>query len=430
MNLEIVTISLVVNLVILIKYNYSCIKQQVLLLLTFIIGLTFVGQLDTLLPLYFLSSVILIIRRLRNLSKITLCISIYFAIYLFYGVLVQDTVAAIIAFIAKYWQFIVFFLVYNITIKSKENISINLIYLSLLMETLLGIYLLFTGQMIDPNGLVRLVSNSQPITGNLAIAILPISAYLFFSDDTSYAIKRKILMVNLMFLVWIVLSGTRGYLLIYLLTMPVFVLDYLKFKTNNFKSLIKGIMLFIFSFAMITLALLVLVPDIVDKVDSILRLSASVGIRTYENALSVQFFQNTSIFVQIFGIGLGGNAGDYPEYLIALNKQLVLGMWHSSKYMYDSGVLFHNFYANILITLGIFGIIAITIISIYIFIIVKQSCYNNNSLRYVLSLYLIGFLMMNYYRWSADCGIGEMIILALVLKKINQDKGKKEEEYF
>ena len=65
-------------------------------------------------------------------------------------------------------------------------------------------------------------------------------------------------MVNLMFLVWIVLSGTRGYLLIYLLTMPVFVLDYLKFKTNNFKSLIKGIMLFIFSFAMITLALLVL----------------------------------------------------------------------------------------------------------------------------------------------------------------------------
>lgn len=109
MNLEIVTISLVVNLVILIKYNYSCIKQQVLLLLTFIIGLTFVGQLDTLLPLYFLSSFILIIRRLRNLSKITLCISMYFAIYLLYGVLVQDTVAAIIAFIAKYWQFIVFF---------------------------------------------------------------------------------------------------------------------------------------------------------------------------------------------------------------------------------------------------------------------------------------------------------------------------------
>ena len=105
-------------------------------------------------------------------------------------------------------------------------------------------------------------------------------------------------------------------------------------------------------------------------------------------------------------------------------------MWDSSKYMYDSGVLFHNLYANIIITLGIFGIIAITIISIYIFIIVKQSCYNKNSLRYVLSLYLIGFLMMNYYRWSADCGIGEMIILALVLKKINQDKGKKEEEYF
>ena len=129
MNLEIVTISLVVNLVILIKYNYSCIKQQVLLLLTFIIGLTFVGQLDTLLPLYFLSSFILIIRRLRNLSKITLCISMYFAIYLLYGVLVQDTVAAIIAFIAKYWQFIVFFLVYNITIKTKENISINLKYL-------------------------------------------------------------------------------------------------------------------------------------------------------------------------------------------------------------------------------------------------------------------------------------------------------------
>ena len=30
-------------------------------------------------------------------------------------------------------------------------------------------------------------------------------------------------------------------------------------------------------------------------------------------------------------------------------------------------------------------------------------------------------MLMNYYRWSAVCGIGEMVIFALVLKKVKQD---------
>lgn len=33
-----------------------------------------------------------------------------------------------------------------------------------------------------------------------------------------------------------------------------------------------------------------------------------------------------------------------------------------------------------------------------------------------MHLFQLSFLLMNYYRWSAVCGIAEMIIFALTLK--------------
>lgn len=419
MELEIALISVSAYIYRLIKTNSLWITQQLELLMIFIIGLTFIGKLDVLLPIFFLASLVLLIKHLKNISYWTLFFCGYFGLYLLYGLIVQSTVSTIIAFVAKCWQFIVFFLVINSTLHfRKENIYYN-IKLGLVIETLLGIYLLFTGQMVDPNGLVRLVSNSQPITGNLAIATLPLTVYLYFNSNNK--IKSKLILINLFFLVWIILSGTRGYLLVYALTMFVIMLDYFRIKTSNIILLLKNILICIALLGSIIIIAMLVFPEMIDIVDSILRLNASVGIRTFENALAIDFFKNTSLINEIFGIGMGGTAGDYPEYLIALNRQLLLGMWHSAKYMYDSGVLFHNLYANVLLNFGVIGIFIIITMSYRIYHIINKISYKSYQIKYALILYFTGFLLMNYYRWSADCGIGEMIILALVLKRIKQE---------
>lgn len=419
MELEIALISVSAYIYRLIKTNSLWITQQLELLMIFIIGLTFIGKLDVLLPIYFLASLVLLIKHLKNISYWTLFFCGYFGVYLLYGLIAQSTVSTIIAFVAKCWQFIVFFLVINSTLHFKKENIYNNIKLGLVIETLLGIYLLFTGQMVDPNGLVRLVSNSQPITGNLAIATLPLTVYLYFNSNNK--IKSKIILMNLFFLVWIILSGTRGYLLVYALTMFVIMLDYFRIKTNNMISLLKNILVCIALLGLIIIIAMLVFPEMIDIVDSILRLNASVGIRTFENALAIDFFNNTSLINEFFGIGMGGTAGDYPEYLIALNRQLLLGMWHSVKYMNDSGVLFHNLYANVLLNFGVIGIFIIITMSCRIYHIINKISCKSYQIKYSLILYFTGFLLMNYYRWSADCGIGEMIILALVLKRIKQE---------
>ncbi|WP_293813035.1 hypothetical protein [uncultured Phascolarctobacterium sp.] len=426
MVLGIALLTVIADIFILIQYKSAYIKQQIYLLLIFIIGLTFVGQLDVLLPIYFTFSAVTLISKLKFVTKVTFFSSIYFLIYLLYGLINQDIVATIVAFVAKFWQFIIFFIVISIKIKFKETITMQTIYTCLIIETLLGMYLLSTGQMMDPNGMVRLVSNSQPITGNLAIVTLPISVYLYFSVNATSVIRRKLILTNLLFLVWIVLSGTRGYLMIYSFTMLVILLDYFGFRVRDIKSLIKNSLFILCGISLVVLLIIIWLPDVTDRVDSILRLSASVGIRTFENALIIDFFKNTSLLVNIFGIGMGGKAGEYSEYLKALNDQLTLGMWHSSRYMYGSGVLFHNLYANILLTLGILGLIVIAFMGLYIYKTISLCCIDSVDIKYALILYFIGFLLMNYYRWSADCGIGEMIILALILQKIKQDKNEDE----
>ena len=104
----------------------------------------------------------------------------------------------------------------------------------------------------------------------------------------------------------------------------------------------------------------------------------------------------------------------------ALNGQFSLGMWNKRHYLNDSGALFHNLYANVLMCLGIFGIVVLVLINISIWKRITRSCGSNVQVRKIMHLFQLSFLLMNYYRWSAVCGISEMIIFALILKLIEK----------
>lgn len=413
--------SIIAYAVTLIKLRNKWVLQQIVFLVVYLIGLTVVGELDALLPIYFVVSLFPFLRYVRRISVFTGYVSLYFGLYLVYGLVNQNAVGALVTFIAKIWQFIVFFVVYDADINIKTENYKNVIRLAVITETLLGFYLMVTSTNMDANGLVRLVSNAQPITGNISTVVLPLSVYFYFKNRGNGRQTKWFLFVNMIMLVWIILSGTRGYTLEFTATMILIFYDYF---TNGKvgETTQKNRMIILVLFAMAAFACVVAVPEILEKFESVLRLKSSVGIRTYENTAIKEFVSKASILTALFGIGLGGQGGNYYAMKNALYRQFSLGMWNRKHYLYDSGALFHNLYANVIMCMGVLGIIVLVCINVEIWKRITYSCGRKIGIRRIMHLFQLSFLLMNYYRWSAVCGIAEMIIFALTLKLLENDE--------
>ena len=424
---QVVAVSVVAYAVSLLKFRKCQLLQKLVFLYIFIVGVTFLGKLDVLLPIYFFVSTCPFITKVRKISKITLFICAWFGIYLVFGLIFQDPVATITSFVAKYWQIIIFFIVIDTPLKSKTIVTYNQLQVSLLIETILAIYLLLTNSKVEENGLVRLVSNAQPITGNIAITVLPISVYLYFKYKNDSKIETKIIFTEMIFFVWIVLSGTRGYTLMFAGTMFIVFYDYwICNQKNKPKAYNRFAIIFLMGFA--ALVFIVVTPEILNRIISILRLEDSTGIRSYENAAEWEFFLNAPWNVKIFGIGLGGTAGTYNAFSSAILKQVSRGMWNKNSYLYGSGAPFHNLFANLLLNLGVIGVIVVIIAEVYIWNIIFRVCKKNSKIKWIFHLYQISFLLMNYFRWSASCGIAETIAFSLTLKLLAKEPTVTEEK--
>lgn len=409
--------SIIAYIVSLIKFTNKKIQQQLVFLIIYLIGLTIIGELDVLLPIYFVVSLLPFIKHIRRISVFTGAISVYFGLYLLYGIINQNLTGTLVTFIAKMWQFIVFFVVYDADINIEEENLKKIIGLAVITETLLGFYLMATSTNIDANGLVRLVSNAQPITGNISTVILPITVYFYLNNRDNSKQTKWLLRVNIIMFIWIVLSGTRGYTLEFVATMMIIFYDYFtNEKVNEISK--KNRRITIVFVILISLIGVMVIPQILEKIESVLRLKSSVGIRTYENAAVKEFLKNAPLFTTLFGIGLGGRGGDCISMRDALYRQFSLGMWGRKHYLYDSGALFHNLYANVIMCMGIIGIFVLVCINIEIWKRITYSCKDKIWIRRIMHLFQLSFLLMNYYRWSAVCGIAEMIIFALILKKL------------
>lgn len=159
------------------------------------------------------------------------------------------------------------------------------------------------------------------------------------------------------------------------------------------------------------LLLVILIPSFSGQIVSILRLNDSGGIRSYENAAEWQFFWNAPWGVKLFGIGMGGTPGRYGAYVDAITAQIAKGMWNQEVYLYEAGSLYHNFFANLILNMGLLGLIVISIMNILIWKKTGQICGQNATEKWAFHLYHIGFLLMNWFRWPAECGIAEIVFM-------------------
>lgn len=421
-----ITLSVFAYIFVLYKFNGSFLTQQVLFLFIYLVSLSAASVMDIVLPIYFIFSLMPFIGKIKRISKMTYFLSLYFGINLFFGLMFQNTTASIITFVAKLWQFLVFFIAFDLDVDILDDSEYWQILLSVIIESILGIYLMITSNNMDANGMVRLVSGAQPITGNIAVAILPMLVYLYFKNRNNSRFEFRLFVISIILFIWIVLSGTRGYTLMFVFTMAIVFYDYLFNQKNRIITSNRNRLVLSFLFVSIVLCVVFFVPQVTEKISSVLRIKSSIGIRTYENKAEMDFFEKSPLHIQLFGIGVGGTAGQNLIFRAAINKQASLGMWNLKHYLYDSGALFHNFFANILLNLGIIGMIFILLANIGIWRRISFVCGEDKALKIIFHLYQISFLLMNYYRWSGDCGISEMIILGLILRFILNEQNNKE----
>lgn len=77
-------------------------------------------------------------------------------------------------------------------------------------------------------------------------------------------------------------------------------------------------------------------------------------------------FLECTVGVKLFGIGMGGTPGRYGAYVDAITAQIAKGMWNQEVYLSEAGSPYHNFFANLILNMGLLGLIVISIMNILI----------------------------------------------------------------
>lgn len=387
---------------------------QVFILIMYLVAITTTESMKITLPIYIVFSTLPYLAGFYEVEKPVFIILSIAIVYIFVGVLFQDKVETLTSFFSKTYQFIAFMLFLGGVEKYSGEILLNstkLMKICIIAETVLGAYIISHATFVSNTGVARITAGRQPVGGNLSIVMIPIVFFTYFRNEKQ---KGKILALSIFSVIWIILSGTRGYLLLYAISMAPVFLDY--FFSLSYKSRNRVIMGTIFLLSCIVLGVILLQNNSNwgQKIIRILRLEAGTGSRKSENRIALQFFFNTSIRYKLFGVGYGGIPADAPYYLEAVSSN-VSTSWSYSNYARRVGVSFHNLFSNFLLLQGLVGIIEIVLIFLWGLSKIRSTKTTCQNERRCIYLYWIGFFIMNCFRWSCDCGISEMIVFAIVL---------------
>lgn len=397
-------------------------RYQLILLASFLAALTLSGELGNTMPVYAVAALVPCLLRCREYASVTLVFCLAMGLYLLMGI-IQSPVEAITTFICRIAQFFgLIFVVGGSYSEPSSRDCEKIVQAGLAIEVLLAGYLVSNGTMAgggDVEG-IRLVANSQPITGNLAIALLPLLGYLFFRCyEYNPAGRLRVMFYASCFLSLCVLSGTRGYVLMFGLCYAVlfffFVWDA---ATGKLKSRAPYL---IISLGLTLLFCLVAAfqKELFQLVADVLRVDDSLGIRDYENVAVIETYVGMPNINKVTGIGLGGRWADIPAFVDTVIKRFPL--WARDKYLLSIGTAVHNFFSNVLVLQGALGIVLILLVAGWLLSHIRHASLANKPMRVFLYAFVVGYAAMLYFRWSADCGVGVLVFLGYTVQLLSQE---------
>ncbi|WP_274364316.1 O-antigen ligase family protein [Paenibacillus thermotolerans] len=379
----------------------------------FTVNLYIYKQYDVPFPAYLFVCVVLIF--LNKGKIITNKFHYFFFLYLVSVLVVSfftyDPFKVLSTFIL-FFVFPLFYFAINRNFIAEVSIKaiIWIILAAILFDILMSVFLYSSN-----NG--RAILNFHPIGAGLIIPIIPLFILVL------NRLKKHKLYVLFFFLIIsltiisVLLSGTRGYMMVYFSVISVLGLTiYLK-KRNMLLRF--SAMAFIFSFCLFVIW--VNYGYITASISELLRLEESLGRRSFENAYVAQLLSQSSISNQMFGYGFGARA----QSIIPVNDFIF--NFDTTPYMYSKTndvTGFHNVWLTVLFSLGYFGIVMY--LSFFVFLVVQVFKTKFNTIyKFALLIYVVSLALCFIYRETLFRGCLEMLILAWVINQgVNFDNEK------
>lgn len=395
------------------------VEYQLIVLMLYLVLISITSSMKITLPIYIVLSILPFLRCFKKLQLIPFVVISISLVYVIFGLVFQDRTETLVSFLSKTYQFVIF--MGSISYVKKYDVDgiknpIRLMKICIAFETVMGVYLLINSSFVDISGLARITSGRQPVGGNFSIVMIPLIFYSYYHNPE---IRNKLIALSSGLALWVFLSGTRGYMLLFFLALAPMYFDYFfsldRRDRNRMIIVVLVVMIVVFACAYAV----VNNPNLMDRISVVLRLESGTGSRSSENRIALDFFNNTSLRYQLFGIGYGGRPATAPGYVEAVSAN-VTGSWSYSNYVDRVGVSYHNLFSNYLLLQGVVGCLVVIMVFFWGLSKIKHTSVVCSSERKCIFMFWIGFFIMNCFRWSCDCGISEMIMFAIVLGLMNQ----------
>ena len=372
---------------------YSCI---------YLLALTAMKNMDFSFTIY-LFFVMLSFMPIKRVLLFTVLYALYMGFYSVTGLMYQEFWTTASVLLTRYG-----FLFFGLLFVTKQNENgyffitegMFIVKCITFTEVLLAVYLLLYGDMEN-----RLAINNQAIGGSLSVGLIPLLCSLYFENPKWWS-KNRMYFYLAINLIVIILSGTRGYMVMAALTLIPIGFAWMQKRKN------KGILILGILFAVI---LFVCSGDIRNEFISLLRLKESVGYRVYENRFIKEIFAISPWFFRIFGFGLGGRAEHLEGYYAVLTEAASGKDWMVHKLMTESTV--HNYWYMILFKQGILGVILCGIAFLILLSQILKTCQTSKWTGWTLILMFIGVLISLTFRISATCGVWETMMMLWISDK-------------
>lgn len=403
---------IIFSMFILIHYFERPIRSFTGLSCVYLFMLTFAQEMDVVFSIYF----IFIMLALLPIQKVSLLTILYIGYVALYGVIgffyqeVLNTASIVLTRLG--------FLVSGLFLCEKtKTISNDIesdflfsIRIGTITEVILMGYLLAFGDLAK-----RLTINNHAIGGAISVGILPLICVLYFVNK-QYWKQKKLFVYIIVHCIIVVVSGTRGYMVMAALTViPLMLALVLEEEEHKRRwSLILGIGMIVY------IILCFYFEHVWEYFLDAFRLNASIGYRVYENRFIKMIFTESTWWNKILGFGLGGRATNVDGYEAIASLAASGKHWMYSKLLTQTTV--HNYWYTILFKQGIVGLVFCGFVLLRFWKELMEIFQVSKGIFWTLTLLFIGILVSLTFRISASCGVFETLVMLAITKIIGKNR--------
>ena len=408
MPLIIYIISLISYFIILcLRKRLGFIYYQLAIAIVYLFSLSYIQTLDVTLIFYSIFSSLPYLKYFSIKNNISVFFFIYFSLIILYSTIINGVTDALSIFIIRligiiYYNYIFNHIKYDQTKREQPTHNKDK---HLLIIFLTGELILTTIGVILSGGFGRLMLNYQCTVGNISICGILICGSALNSIKKQ---EKKSQHLSQIFFIWLLIliftflsifSGTRGYIIVCLGMSLIYIVLFL---TRFTKILI---------FLILALPMIMFGDSIVEHSIDNLGFKNSTGRRSSENQFVIQYMPNSPIHM-LFGYGFGKKVKTLPDYTSYIHR---VADTSYTNYILPEVSGFHNLYITIYYSSGIIGLATISLMFFYIISTLLKN--SDKKLAIILVSYIILYMILLWFRWTATSGILEFATLQYIIMK-------------